>query len=143
MRLSIPREPIARDRGPSVALVGGVYVGAELAFRAIDLVFPSAQLATGVLSILLLVALTVVIAHWRDDDLLEAGVLFALLMGLAALLTRVLHEFWLTPSIWTLVTAVPLVGFALLLRTVVGGIVAGVVIWLLRRVRLAIVARSA
>lgn len=143
MRPSHPREPATPDRGPSVTIIGSGYVGAEVGLRLLDLVVPATRWVTGAMSLLLLLGLTVVIAFWREDDLLEAGVLFALLMGLAALLTGVLREVWLHPSVWTVVTAIPPVGFALLFRTVVGGIAASAVIWVLRLARPAAGARSA
>ena len=115
--------------------LGLAYVLPTVAIDTIATFFPSAALALGIAELALLIGLIAVVAFLRDDEPLDAGVLIALITGVAGLATAVLVGTLKSRSLAPLVMMLPSAFGAMVIRGLIWGVVGMAVVWLLRRVR--------
>ncbi len=129
-----PRASTSSVARVSSLRLGLLYVIPLAATDLLSIFVPSLLLWIGVLQLGFLVALLVVVARRRDDDLLEAGVFVGLVTGIENLFIQAVVAVVNAGTIWAGVLTLPGAFLGLLLRIVIVGALAAGVIWVLRLV---------
>jgi len=93
---------------------------------------PVLLIIAGVLELVLAVALPVLVARYRDDDILEAGVLFAIITGVHILILHLIQQVRDTGTVWAAVAGIPIVFIQLTVRAAIVGTISAGLVWLIR-----------
>jgi hypothetical protein len=111
------------------------FVGLNLALDGAATAAPSLAVAFGLVELGLLVLLVLVVAYLRDDEPVEAGVLIALITGVSLLTSTTVLGAVQARSLAPIVMTLPGAFLGLTVRAVIGGVVGGALVWVLRRLR--------
>lgn len=114
--------------------LGGLYLGAMFATNVVGWFVPVLLVYFGVVQLVCVLALGIIVARYRDDDALEAGVLVAVITGVQMLVMTLLAQVIETGTIWAAVAGIPVVFIQLTLRSATVGLVCAVLVRAVRAV---------
>lgn len=115
--------------------LGLIYVLVVLALEALGSFVPAAAIGAGVVELVALATLVFIVAFLRDDDAIEAGVLLALITGVASLASTAIIASVRERSLGPLIMTLPGAFLGIAIRAVIWGSAGAAVVWGLRRLR--------